>query len=462
MFGCLESNNTITPPSTFSQTFRQLLPDENIILFRAGANSGDCWKVDGNKFVLGNCVQFLIDMNIEGGVGQIPFINIDGNALELGGIDFNKDTNTLMVHGQIFSDPTGSFDFAGGTFLVPVQNGFHSTTLDDGKFNVISVNEFGGLNLLGGTMGGLGFINVVDGTNDDSYRGPTQLYGVFGFNTILNKGYVSDSVGGEFQSNVGSESYVDNSVGVVSSVTNLSGSGVDNAIGVNSSVLTSGVGSAINTAYGFKADVGVLNSATIGTAYGLYIADVSTASSNYAIYTLLGDVSLGDDLALRNDNDKIWFGAGKDASITFNGTNLVINPKEVGSGVVRTIGRNVVGPNTTGFNAFANSYSAYDIVTGLLAINGNYVMVNPENIYSYKLDYFDNNIVNTLIGDDSTVDYYRNWLIDAKNIKINTNGGDGNVEIGTRLIIDGNVSIKSPSGKLWNCGVNNSGVFSCS
>lgn len=41
--------------------------------------------------------------------------------------------------------------------------------------------------------------------------------------------------------------------------------------------------------------------------------------------------SIGDWVQ-KADNQHIYFGAAKDASITYNGTNLVINPKEVGTG----------------------------------------------------------------------------------------------------------------------------------
>ncbi|MBU1457047.1 MAG: hypothetical protein KKD01_20220 [Proteobacteria bacterium] len=38
------------------------------------------------------------------------------------------------------------------------------------------------------------------------------------------------------------------------------------------------------------------------------------------------------------DNQKLLFGAGQDASIYYNGTDLYINPKEVGTGMVRPLG----------------------------------------------------------------------------------------------------------------------------
>jgi hypothetical protein len=45
-------------------------------------------------------------------------------------------------------------------------------------------------------------------------------------------------------------------------------------------------------------------------------------------------LEIDGNLFLNGDNDKVILGTGKDASITYDGTNLVINPKEVGSGLL--------------------------------------------------------------------------------------------------------------------------------
>jgi len=62
--------------------------------------------------------------------------------------------------------------------------------------------------------------------------------------------------------------------------------------------------------------------------YGIKIARIYKGTSkNYAIYTAGGGV------ALARDNAKLIFGTGLDATIYYNGTNLFINSKEVGTGV---------------------------------------------------------------------------------------------------------------------------------
>jgi hypothetical protein len=49
-------------------------------------------------------------------------------------------------------------------------------------------------------------------------------------------------------------------------------------------------------------------------------------------------LEIDGNLFLNGDNDKIYLGAGKDASIYYDATNLVINPKEVGSGILDIAG----------------------------------------------------------------------------------------------------------------------------
>ena len=78
-------------------------------------------------------------------------------------------------------------------------------------------------------------------------------------------------------------------VGALSSVTHVSSATVTGATGVLASVSASG--GPITTAKGLDAWVRKSGSGTITNAYGLYVRDVSTASTlNYAIYTNNGDL----------------------------------------------------------------------------------------------------------------------------------------------------------------------------
>lgn len=50
-------------------------------------------------------------------------------------------------------------------------------------------------------------------------------------------------------------------------------------------------------------------------------------------------LEIGGNLFLNTDNNKVLLGAGKDFSIYYDGTNAVINPKEVGTGDLSILGR---------------------------------------------------------------------------------------------------------------------------
>ncbi|KKL39761.1 hypothetical protein LCGC14_2367980, partial [marine sediment metagenome] len=63
-----------------------------------------------------------------------------------------------------------------------------------------------------------------------------------------------------------------------------------------------------------------------------------------------GNIFLGSDL------DKILFGTAKDSSIYYDGFNMIINPKEVGSGGLRVLGNLSVTENVTAENVFLPQY----------------------------------------------------------------------------------------------------------
>ena len=73
------------------------------------------------------------------------------------------------------------------------------------------------------------------------------------------------------------------------------------------------------------------------------------------------------------DNQKLMFGAGDDASITYNGTNLLINPREAGSGNVLIQSANLslgnsASPNTGGrLIAYSTSAAVVDVVRDTMA-----------------------------------------------------------------------------------------------
>jgi len=92
------------------------------------------------------------------------------------------------------------------------------------------------------------------------------------------------------------------------------------------------------------------NSGTLTNTYGLYIASqtngtqtntpfsvyqAGTADRNYFAGNVgIGTTNPGKKLVIGADNAKLGFGTGEDASIYYDATNLIINPKEVGTGFV--------------------------------------------------------------------------------------------------------------------------------
>jgi len=101
---------------------------------------------------------------------------------------------------------------------------------------------------------------------------------------------------------------------------------------------------------------------------------VGTASGNY----IFGQQGLGSSGALavlgniynRADNAKHYFGAGNDASITYDGTNMLINPKEVGTGELRVSGNVNIGSTTTANMAQVAELNVRGTDAGIL-IDGN-------------------------------------------------------------------------------------------
>jgi hypothetical protein len=76
-----------------------------------GCTGSDTFIIQNTK------LQKLFDANIVGSQGLVPFISVDGNALEVqSGFDFNSDTNTLSVQnygvssiGKFFVDVNGDW-----------------------------------------------------------------------------------------------------------------------------------------------------------------------------------------------------------------------------------------------------------------------------------------------------------------------------------------------------------------
>ena len=158
--------------------------------------------------------------------------------------------------------------------------------------------------------------------------------------------HTGEIYGGKYYVNHISASLASNLIGLSGKVTVNSGGATD-AFGVKGVVQTLGDGAPANTnlygiyglvdfsiaefeggstinAYGIYAAITKTDTAhTLTNAYGIYVLGVAGATNNYGI-VLDGD-GVGADLVL---------GDGQDAKIYYDGTDLIIDPDVVGTGVV--------------------------------------------------------------------------------------------------------------------------------
>lgn len=114
----------------------------------------------------------------------------------------------------------------------------------------------------------------------------------------------------------------------------------------------------------------IKNNVTVsGTITANNLSGTNTGDQNLSAYQLSSGV-LTTLIGLLTDNTKLLFGTGQDASIYYDATNLVINPKEVGSGIVQING-NVQFNNNLCYMTDAEKRVKYglwnstDIVTGM-------------------------------------------------------------------------------------------------
>ena len=90
--------------------------------------------------------------------------------------------------------------------------------------------------------------------------------------------------------------------------------------------------------------------------YGLWLPAIDNgSSSNWSIYTQ------GGDIGIIADNTSLVFGAGSDASIQYNGTNLLVNPKDVGSGVVLLDTDSKLCPRDTAIGIYSQADTFLDL-----------------------------------------------------------------------------------------------------
>ncbi|KKL44592.1 hypothetical protein LCGC14_2364120, partial [marine sediment metagenome] len=103
-------------------------------------------------------------------------------------------------------------------------------------------------------------------------------------------------------------------------------------------------------------------------------ADVIAESTGAAGVTVDSVLLKDGDIALPADNDTITFGTGSDATILYDGTDLIINPDAVGTGGVRISGTMAVGGATidsaVAIDTTISSTSIREGLTGTITYTG--------------------------------------------------------------------------------------------
>jgi len=106
--------------------------------------------------------------------------------------------------------------------------------------------------------------------------------------------------------------------------------------------------STVTAMYGLQIDPTVnTGGGSITSLYGLYLGNQTAGDTSYSIYTGLGNVSIGDDLWIRTDNDAIRWGTAQDATALYDGTDFILNPRAVGTGNLVIAGPTVPSASNT-------------------------------------------------------------------------------------------------------------------
>ncbi len=295
---------------------------------------------------------------------------------------YPADTNDVVVIGGSATTTTGYDLEVIGSALV--------TSLNTNTLTATTTNVLGNLDVNGGvTLGSTALLNANrilnledDISNNNNFfaaytnprvtatisgsRSGYASYNLFEADAITEgaNNYEAVAVYGEVQVD-GSSSVGSSRAGqFIVDYNSTTGIG-DNAYTLSSNLSVAG-GATVNTGYGYFSDLDIVGS--VNNYYGIFLQDVveGTMVNAYAFWANEGDMVLdGDGNGIAGGNDggsDLFLGEGQDAAIWYNGTNLNINPRVVGSGsVVIPSGRLGIG---------SSSPIAALSVTGDIALTG--------------------------------------------------------------------------------------------
>ena len=319
------NGNIRVPSTTFAEKFGIIYKGTTPFIhdFSYGLNAGGITPIGRNTFVGVNAGNLTMGSTATT-VGQASY----NNAMGFYSLYANTtgSNNNAMGHQSLFSNTTGS-----------------------------SNNAMGSLSLYSNTTG-----------SNNNAMGHRSLY----YNTT---GSSNNAMGHQslFYNTTGSSN---NAMGYQSLRYNTTGS-YNNAMGHNSLYDledgSSNTGVGYNTGRGITYGSGntILGASVTGLDAGL-TNNIILANGTGAIKAQHDGTgwSLTGNVKLIADNQKLLFGAGDDASITYNGTNLIINPKEVGTGIVDVLGNikavEVLGKHKTNDGTSAVADGTYTMGIG--------------------------------------------------------------------------------------------------
>lgn len=208
------------------------------------------------------------------------------------------------------------------------------------------------------------------------------------------------------------------------------------------------------------------------------IQNDATKTGYSADSMVITDKAGGDDLMVLEQNEGVHFPTG-----TTNISQLNVSGKSY-------LNDHVYLPSAKRIYFLDTIAQIYSLTSGTLALDGkiikfsspsgnnNIVEFNPPTGYYSLFRFLENSVVRWQIIREEDADatkpnslrfnLYRqagNPLLDKDILELRNDGTTkvyGNLTIGKDIVGQANITMQSPDGTEWNCGVDNSGVFSCS
>jgi hypothetical protein len=278
------------------------------LLIRKDADGGDVFIVDSTngRVGIGKTPNYPLDILLP--ATAINGISINGTTNPITANNFSalvlsaaiNNTNATNGSKIAYTQLTNSSAVTGTPFSVTRSNIGITVPM-----NISGAHSFTSTLPFSETNTGLSFDLVRSGILTCGLAGTIANYGIYGLvndSTSLNRAGASQAntnVGGYF--------------GVTQSGNQTAGGLTKNNYGIRAVVAGNTQGTTTN--------------------YGVHVSSTG-ADTNWAYYN---DGATGNNF-LGKDNIKNYLGTAQDASIYYDGTNLVVNPKEVGSGYLNVTG----------------------------------------------------------------------------------------------------------------------------